>query len=97
MPEKCGPEGQAVYEEASFGPICEVGDPYPRSSNRPQENMEFITSAPEDVDWLIDKVSRLYGTLSMLVDCVEDGIEHTSLPVSKVLDLARTALTDTQL
>lgn len=58
-PEKCGPEGQGVYESDGFGCICEVGDPYPRGSNRPQENMEFIANAREDVPALVAEVERL--------------------------------------
>ena len=33
-PEKCGPNGQGVYQVESGGCVCEVGDPYPRGGNR---------------------------------------------------------------
>ena len=62
-PEKCGPEGQSVYESDSFGWICEVGDPYPRGNNRPQENMEFIAHAREDVPALVAEIERLREAL----------------------------------
>lgn len=45
MPEVCGPDGQSVYHEETLGPICDVGDPYPRGDNRPTENMRFIAAA----------------------------------------------------
>jgi hypothetical protein len=45
MPKRCGPDGQGVFT-ADMGPICEVGDPYPRGDNHPQENMAFIAVAP---------------------------------------------------
>lgn len=67
-PEKCGPEGQSVYESDSFGWICEVGDPYPRGNNRPQENMEFIAHAREDVPALITEIERLREALSYYAD-----------------------------
>lgn len=54
LPELCGPEGQGVYEMDSMGPICEVGDPYPRGNNHPQQNMEFIAAAREDVPALVN-------------------------------------------
>ena len=44
-PEKCGPEGQSVIHDDTGGVICDVGDPYPRGANRPQQNMEFIVAA----------------------------------------------------
>lgn len=58
MPELCGPEGQGVYQQESIGRICEVGDPYPRGDNRPQENMEFIVNAPDDIDFLLRLVEE---------------------------------------
>ena len=60
MPELCGPEGQGVYNEDG-GPICEVGDPYPRGKNRPQENMAFIAHAPDDVRWLLNVLRGVLG------------------------------------
>lgn len=62
-PEKCSPEGQGVYESDGFGCICEVGDPYPRGNNRPQENMVFIANAREDVPALVAEVERLREVL----------------------------------
>ena len=59
MPEMCGPDGQGVYEESGLGIICEVGDPYPRGDNHPQENMEFIAAARADVPDLLAEVRRL--------------------------------------
>ncbi|KYG89020.1 hypothetical protein A0U40_13415 [[Bacillus] sp. KCTC 13219] len=70
-PEKCGPEGQGVFETDSFGCICEVGDPYPRGNNRPQENMEFIAHAREDVPALIAEVERLKTELAKSEKCFE--------------------------
>ena len=51
-PELCGPDGQGVYTE-DFGPVCEVGDPYPRGDNNPQESMYFIAHARTDVPALV--------------------------------------------
>jgi hypothetical protein len=73
MPELCGPEGQAVYELDSMGPICEVGDPYPRSSNRPQANMTFIAHAPDDMRALIAENEALRTALRDLYHPIENG------------------------
>lgn len=59
VPEKCGPDGQGVFTAEEFGHVCEVGDPYPRGANRPQESMEFIAAAREDVPALVAEVRRL--------------------------------------
>jgi hypothetical protein len=59
MPPVCGPDGQGVYHDESMGLICEVGDPYPRGDNRPQENMEFIAFAHADVPWLCEQLLAL--------------------------------------
>lgn len=67
-PEKCGPEGQGVYESDGFGCICEVGDPYPRGNNRPQDNMEFIAHTREDVPLLVSEIERLRKALSYYAD-----------------------------
>ncbi len=75
MPELCGPGGQGVYELDSMGPICEVGDPYPRSSNHPQENMEFIVNAPEDIRWLVDTVKEV-APLVELAEELADWLTH---------------------
>lgn len=81
-PEKCGPEGQGVYESDSFGCICEVGDPYPRGNNRPQENMEFIAHAREDVPTLVVEVERLRKELAQSkinqMDLVVDKADEKS-------------------
>lgn len=48
MPKLCGPDGQGVYTmdpPSEGGKVCEVGDPYPRGGNNPQESMEFIAAA----------------------------------------------------
>lgn len=58
MPELCGPEGQGIYQQESMGIICEVGDPYPRGGNRPQETMEFLVNAPDDIDFLMSLVEK---------------------------------------
>lgn len=71
MPELCGPEGQGVYEDATMGPICEVGDPYPRGSNNPQENMEFIVNAPEDMRWLLETVKESVEVCQDVIPVVE--------------------------
>lgn len=78
-PEKCGPEGQGVYESDGFGCICEVGDPYPRGNNRPQENMEFIAHAREDVPALVAEVERLRKALSYYAD--EKHYEPYCIPI----------------
>lgn len=54
VPEQCGPGGQAIVELDSGGPIVEVGDPYPRGNNRPQENMEFFLHAADDIEYLLE-------------------------------------------
>lgn len=47
-PSEQNPDGTwGVYEDSAFGPICYVGDPYPRSHNRPAENMLLIAAAPD--------------------------------------------------
>jgi len=69
-PEKCGPDGQGVYEAESFGHICEVGDPYPRGNNRPQENMEFIAHARTDIPLLLDHIAELEAELARLKDAL---------------------------
>lgn len=52
-PESFGPDGHAgVYQAESLGPICWVGDPYPRGENHPYENMRLIAHAPELVEAL---------------------------------------------
>ena len=49
-PEAFGPDGHAgVWHEESGGPICWVGDPYPRGDNHPVENMRLIAAAPEQL------------------------------------------------
>lgn len=58
-PELVGPDGQGVYHAESLGPICEVGDPYPRGDNHPQENMAFIAAAREDVPDLVAAIRRV--------------------------------------
>lgn len=65
MPEVCGIEGQGVFETDSFGCICEVGDPYPRGNNRPQQNMEFIANARQDIPKLLAEIERLRETIKI--------------------------------
>lgn len=62
-PLLCGPDGQGVYQSESFGPICEVGDPYPRGDNRPQENMVFIAAARQDVPALCSALRETRAAL----------------------------------
>ena len=57
-PDLIGPEGAGIYNEDG-GCICEVGDPYPRGNNNPQENMVFIAHAPEDIRALLAENERL--------------------------------------
>lgn len=71
MPPLCGPDGQGVYQESSLGPVCEVGDPYPRGDNRPQESMDFIAAARTDVPALVAEVRRLRG---LLAGHIEGGV-----------------------
>ena len=70
MPERCGPDGQEVYESQDLGCICSVGDPYPRGQNYPQENMEFIASARTDTPALVAEVRRLRAELAKYADVV---------------------------
>ena len=74
IPELCGPEGQGVFQAASLGCICEVGDPYPRGDNCPQENMEFIANAPNDIDALLVAVER-YETALRLIKSRTSGAD----------------------
>jgi len=65
-PEVCGPEGMGVYNEDG-GPICEVGDPYPRGKNHPTENMRYIAAFSPDVALaLIARIRQLEGDLTKL-------------------------------
>lgn len=59
-PVLCGPNGQGVYCP-DLGKVAEVGDPYPRQCNNPQESMEFIAHARTDVPALVAEVERLRG------------------------------------
>jgi len=63
-PPLCGPDGQGVYQLSSGGPICDVGDPYPRGENRPQENMEFIAEARTDLPDALAEIERLQTELA---------------------------------
>lgn len=45
-----GSDGRwGVWHVASLGPICRVGDPYPRGDNNPSENMDYIAALSPDV------------------------------------------------
>lgn len=66
-PELCGPEGQGVYHKESLGLICEVGDPYPRGDNHPQENMELIVAARTYMMPLIEALEDLMDAADILV------------------------------
>lgn len=66
MPPLCGPDGQGVYHAESMGLICEVGDPYPRGDNAPQENMTLIAHAADDLAWLVRRVEALEGALTTM-------------------------------
>jgi hypothetical protein len=74
LPPLCGPDGQAIYNEDG-GCICEVGDPYPRGDNHPQENMEFIAHAPADIAALlalVDAADMLAWTSSEVLSLYEN-------------------------
>lgn len=88
-PEECGSEGQGVYESEGFGCICEVGDPYPRGNNRPQENMDFIANAREDVPTLVAEVERLRKALEKVMEVEAPIMEGWETPAYKI---AREAL-----
>lgn len=75
MPELCGTDGQGVYHAESLGPICEVGDPYPRGDNRPQENMTFIAHAREDIPALLADRDELVAEVFRLRALVGDVLE----------------------
>lgn len=91
-PEKCGPQGQGVYQESSLGPICEVGDPYPRGDNHPQENMEFITSSPTDIAALVAEVERLNGVLVEIDDELKNAERSWPERTKKAWFIVRRAL-----
>ncbi len=67
MPEKCGPDGQTVYQEESLGPICDVGDPYPRGGNHPTENMHFIAMAREALPYWIERAVAAEKKIAELI------------------------------
>lgn len=71
-PKKCGPEGQGVYQESSLGLICEVGDPYPRGDNHPQENMEFIATARDGWPHAIKRALEAEAEVERLKKILED-------------------------
>lgn len=72
-PDKCGPEGQGVFNEEDFGCICEVGDPYPRGNNKPTENMNFIASARTDIPALLDMIAELQAENKLLESSFEES------------------------
>lgn len=74
MPPETGPDGQGVYHAESLGPICEVGDPYPRGDNHPQENMEFIAAARENVPALLDHIALIASEIEGLMDSLDDHV-----------------------
>lgn len=54
-PADCGSEPTwGVWDTNSGGPICFVGDPYPRGENAPFENMVAIAALP----WMYDALMR---------------------------------------
>jgi hypothetical protein len=65
LPEKCGPGGQVIFQESSFGPICETADPSPRGGNRPTETFDFIAHSITDVADLVAEVERLRERLEV--------------------------------
>lgn len=67
FPEKCGPEGQWVLHEDGGGEICEVGDPYPRGDNKPQQNMEFIAAAREGWPHAIERALEAESILKKIL------------------------------
>ncbi len=70
-PELCGPGGQSVYQEAGFGPICDVSDPYPRGDNRPQQNMEFIAMARTALPYWIGRAKQAEKDHAALKEVLE--------------------------
>lgn len=65
-----GPDGATIYNVEDYGPICHVGDPYPRGNNHPQENMDWIVAA-HDQD-----IPRLLAIIACLeYDRNEEGEE----------------------
>lgn len=78
-PELCGPDGQGVYTTGG-GKICEVGDAYPRGDNNPQESMDFITHAREDIPALCqalldawEEIERKVQVIATLSDATKES------------------------
>lgn len=68
-----------VISEENGGPICEVGDPYPRGDNHPKENMQFIAEAREGWPYAIRRAmaaeaenDRLRNELNILQEQLHD-------------------------
>lgn len=70
FPKLCGPDGQTVMCPEG-GPICEVGDPYPRSSNKPQENMELICASRTALPALLKDRKKLLAQLVTMREALE--------------------------
>lgn len=94
MPELCGPNGQGIFN-GDLGCIVEVGDPYPRGDNHPQENMVFLVNAPADIDALLAEVRRLRAQLAGVsghgaggAGMSEQGLPSDERLAAQVADLA---------
>jgi len=88
-PEKCGPEGQSVIHDDTGGVICDVGDPYPRGANRPQQNMEFIVAAHEGWPEAINRALQSEKTAESRQRTLDDIYAKTE----RLYDWARENLT----
>lgn len=68
-PEHCDDDGQGVYTDpgaecCGAGKVCEVGDPYARGCNNPEESMRFIAASRAWAPLLIGEVRRLRAELA---------------------------------
>jgi len=76
----------------SGGQICEVGDPYPRGDNNPQENMEFIANARTDLPAVLDAAVKLRHLATTLFGCLAQLIPNADAYLARIeQDLAETA------
>jgi hypothetical protein len=85
LPERCGPDGQGIFNEDG-GCICEVGDPYKRGDNHPQENMVFIAASRTDVPTLVAEVRSLRTDLAHARHWANRAIEHPALEIGDAED-----------
>ena len=87
MPEKCGPDGQTVYQEESLGPICDVGDPYPRGGNHPTENMHFIAMAREALPYWIKRAQKMEKALGRACVLITNHVNAYGTGMDLPMDL----------